>query len=232
MGHLAAQFGDTRDALRRRKREPDGTGSTVRLAHRRHRDDPLHIVSHTNLQSAILTTSERCFMPPPDHGIGSGAAGRESTAFLSALRYRPTGARDEQRGILSRRRPASRHRRRGATLYASAAHRPLSRIRAPPPLQPCRMATILYLDDEPAIGLILEDTLERAGHVPIGAHTVPEALQALSKGGVDLIISDYRMPGRTGLEFLELPKQEGYDIPLFILTRFARIEHSVPAINP
>ena len=93
------------------------------------------------------------------------------------------------------------------------------------------MATILHLDDEPAIGLILEDTLERAGHIAIAAHTVPQALQALAKGGVDLIISDYRMPGLTGLEFLELLKNEGYDIPLIVLTGYASIEHAVESIK-
>jgi DNA-binding NtrC family response regulator len=93
------------------------------------------------------------------------------------------------------------------------------------------MATILYVDDEPAIGLILEDTLERAGHTTVGAHSVPEALQALAKGNVDLIISDYRMPGLTGLEFLELLQQEGYDVPLIMLTGYATIEHAVAAIK-
>ena len=93
------------------------------------------------------------------------------------------------------------------------------------------MATILYVDDEPAIGLILEDTLERAGHTTVGAHSVPEALQALAKGHVDLIISDYRMPGLTGLEFLELLQQEGYDVPLIMLTGYATIEHAVAAIK-
>jgi DNA-binding NtrC family response regulator len=93
------------------------------------------------------------------------------------------------------------------------------------------MATILYVDDEPAIGLILEDTLERAGHSTVGAHSVPEALQALAKGNVDLIISDYRMPGLTGLEFLELLHQEGYDVPLIMLTGYASIEHAVAAIK-
>jgi DNA-binding NtrC family response regulator len=93
------------------------------------------------------------------------------------------------------------------------------------------MATILYLDDEPAIGLILEDTLERAGHTAVGAHNVPQALQALAMGNVDLIISDFRMPGLTGLEFLELLRQEGYDIPLIMLTGYATIEHAVESIK-
>ena len=93
------------------------------------------------------------------------------------------------------------------------------------------MATILYLDDEPAIGLIVEDTLERAGHRVIGALTVPEALQTLAATHVDLIISDYRMPDVTGLEFLELLQQEGHLVPLIMLTGYATIEHAVAAIK-
>jgi DNA-binding NtrC family response regulator len=93
------------------------------------------------------------------------------------------------------------------------------------------MATILYLDDEPAIGLILADTLERAGHTAIGAQTVPQALQALAQKNIDLIISDYRMPGLTGLEFLELLKEEGSTVPLIMLTGYATIEHAVASIK-
>jgi two-component system response regulator AtoC len=93
------------------------------------------------------------------------------------------------------------------------------------------MATILCLDDEPAIGLILQDTLERAGHQTVSAHNVPQALQALAAGSVDLIISDYRMPGLTGLEFLALLRQEGYETPLIMLTGYGSIEHAVAAIK-
>ena len=93
------------------------------------------------------------------------------------------------------------------------------------------MATILHVDDEPSVGLMLEDTLERAGHTPIGVRSVPEALRALERGGIDLIISDYRMPGISGLEFIQLLAREGYDVPLIMLTGFASIEHAVASIK-
>ncbi len=93
------------------------------------------------------------------------------------------------------------------------------------------MANILYVDDEPAIGLILQDRLERMGHSAIGAANVPEALGALEGGGVDLIISDYKMPGLSGLEFLQLLNEQGRRIPLIMLTGHGTIEHAVAAIK-
>ena len=93
------------------------------------------------------------------------------------------------------------------------------------------MARVLYVDDEPAIGLILQDTLERLGHSATGATNVPEALQAIARGGVDLIISDYRMPGLSGLEFLELLREQGREIPVIMLTGYATIEHAVASIK-
>ena len=93
------------------------------------------------------------------------------------------------------------------------------------------MATILYVDDEPAVGLIVEDTLRRAGHEPVGARHVPEALHVLERTPVDLIVSDYRMPGITGLEFLSMLQREGYDIPVIMLTGYGSIEHAVASIK-
>ena len=93
------------------------------------------------------------------------------------------------------------------------------------------MASILCVDDDPSVGLILEDTLERAGHKTISVPNVPEALQVLAQGGVDLIVSDYRMPGLTGLEFLELLERDGVDVPLIMLTGYASVEHAVASIK-
>ena len=93
------------------------------------------------------------------------------------------------------------------------------------------MATILCVDDEPSVGMILEDALVRAGHQTIGARSVAEAMEVLVRGGVDLIISDYRMPGQTGLEFLGILSRESYDVPLIMLTGHASIEHAVASIK-
>ena len=93
------------------------------------------------------------------------------------------------------------------------------------------MATILYVDDDPTIGLLLEDTLLRAGHRAIGARSVPQALQTLAHGEIELIISDFKMPGMTGLEFLNLLREEAYDIPLIMVTGYASIENAVQAIK-
>ena len=93
------------------------------------------------------------------------------------------------------------------------------------------MATILCVDDDPAIALLLADALKQAGHEPLNAANVPEALATLARGGVDLILSDYRMPGMTGLELLELLEREGYDTPLIMITGYASIEHAVASIK-
>jgi DNA-binding NtrC family response regulator len=93
------------------------------------------------------------------------------------------------------------------------------------------MATILYVDDEPSVGSIIEDTLERAGHRAVGARSVPEAMDILARGGIDLIVSDYRMPGVTGLEFLSILQREGIDIPVIMLTGYASVEHAVASLK-
>jgi DNA-binding NtrC family response regulator len=93
------------------------------------------------------------------------------------------------------------------------------------------MATILCVDDEASSVLILEDALQRAGHKTVGVHNVQAAINVIARGGVDLIVSDYRMPGTTGLEFLAMLDGEGYDVPLIMVTGYGSIEHAVASIK-
>jgi FixJ family two-component response regulator len=93
------------------------------------------------------------------------------------------------------------------------------------------MAHILFVDDDPTVGAILHDTLFRMGHTPYGASNIPEALGVLQRESLDLIILDHRMPGMTGLEFLEYLREEGSDVPVIMLTGHGSIEHAVAAIK-
>ncbi len=93
------------------------------------------------------------------------------------------------------------------------------------------MATILLVDDESASLQIMEEAIRGIGHLPIAVRNVEAALKVLDRGGVDLIVSDYRMPGATGLEFLEIMEEAGYGVGLIMVTGYASIEHAVSAIK-
>lgn len=93
------------------------------------------------------------------------------------------------------------------------------------------MANILCVDDEPAAALHIKGILQEAGHRVTPVHNVDAAFNVLGRGGVDLIISDYRMPGATGLEFLARLNEEGYDVPLIMVTGYGSIEHAVASIK-
>jgi DNA-binding NtrC family response regulator len=92
-------------------------------------------------------------------------------------------------------------------------------------------ASILCVDDEPAVGVILEHTLARAGHRPILVSSVEDALRLIARTPVDLVIADYRMPGLTGLDLLVQLEKEGYQIPVIIMTGYSSIEHAVMSIK-
>ena len=64
--------------------------------------------------------------------------------------------------------------------------------------QPRRRGRILVVDDEPDIGQLLADILERDGHRVERALSGRDALARLDNGPVDLIISDLRMPDMDG----------------------------------
>jgi DNA-binding NtrC family response regulator len=93
------------------------------------------------------------------------------------------------------------------------------------------MATILCVDDTPADGVLLRELLSDLGHTPILALSVAEAWPILERDPPDLIISDYKMPNGTGLEFLERLHDRGYRVPLIMITAYSSVEHAVRAIR-
>jgi DNA-binding NtrC family response regulator len=93
------------------------------------------------------------------------------------------------------------------------------------------MATILCVDDEPSVGVVLEAALTRLGHAPVLAASVDEALKAVARQPFDLIVSDYRMPDATGLDLLAQLEKHGHQIPVIIMTGYSSVEHAVMSLR-
>ncbi|HYC33563.1 MAG TPA: sigma-54 dependent transcriptional regulator [Gemmatimonadales bacterium] len=93
------------------------------------------------------------------------------------------------------------------------------------------MASILCVDDEPSVGVILEHTLAKMGHRPMLVSSVDEAMHTVLRSPLDLIIADYRMPKHTGLDLLTMLEKEGLRIPVIIMTGYSSIEHAVISIK-
>lgn len=93
-------------------------------------------------------------------------------------------------------------------------------------------ATILIVDDEKSLLSICEDALSDAGYVTQTASDGMKALRLLKKSpGLDLVISDLRMPGMSGLELLKKIKETASDADFLIMTGFGNIETAVESIR-
>ena len=91
--------------------------------------------------------------------------------------------------------------------------------------------TILCVDDEPSILSALRRLLKRDRHEVVIANGGAEGLQILEQQAVDVIISDMRMPGMSGAEFLAQVAQTWPDTTRILLTGYADLESAVSAVN-
>jgi two-component system response regulator HydG len=91
--------------------------------------------------------------------------------------------------------------------------------------------TLLVADDDPGLRESLERTLSREGYRVVLAPDGQAALERLQGGGVDLIVTDLKMPGLTGLELLRAAKAIAPDIDVILLTAFGTVEEAVKAMK-
>lgn len=81
------------------------------------------------------------------------------------------------------------------------------------------MEEILIIDDSEQIcRLLAEYVLPELGYSPVVAHTGRQGLQRLRAHLPDLILLDLQLPDISGLELLRLIAQEGYDVPVILMT--------------
>jgi DNA-binding NtrC family response regulator len=91
------------------------------------------------------------------------------------------------------------------------------------------MNKILVVEDNKSMREMLANILEEKGYSVKTADDAPDALLLLKKENFEVIVSDFQMPGASGLDFLKKVKHLG--IPFVLLTAFGSIELAVEAMK-
>jgi PAS domain S-box-containing protein len=95
-----------------------------------------------------------------------------------------------------------------------------------------KLIRVLHVDDELGLLMVAKQCLELQGlfHVDT-AGSVEEAFNKLKEKEYDSIVSDYQMPVKDGLEFLEMLRKSGNNIPFIMFTGKGREEITIKALN-
>ena len=93
------------------------------------------------------------------------------------------------------------------------------------------VATLLVADDDPAVRESLERALTREGYSVVLAPDGQSALDRLKAGNIDLVLSDLKMPGLSGLELLPRVKAVAPEVDFIMLTAFGTVEEAVKAMK-
>ncbi|MBA5635601.1 EAL domain-containing protein [Duganella sp. LX20W] len=102
----------------------------------------------------------------------------------------------------------------------------------PQPVRPEQgQRTLLLLDDEPNVLAALNRLLRRDGYTILRANTADEAFALLASHDVQVVVSDQRMPGMQGTEFLRRVKQLYPGTVRIILSGYTELESVLSAIN-
>ncbi|HYT16231.1 MAG TPA: nitrogen regulation protein NR(I) [Burkholderiales bacterium] len=93
------------------------------------------------------------------------------------------------------------------------------------------MRPVWVIDDDRSIRWVFEKALTREG-IPFKTFAqATEAIEALSGGVPQVLVSDIRMPGTSGLELLQNVKQRFPNLPVIIMTAYSDLESAVAAFQ-
>jgi len=94
-----------------------------------------------------------------------------------------------------------------------------------------RKNAILVVDDEVDICRALEFLLIKEGYDVVAANSGEKALELFNKKRFDIVMSDLKMPGISGLELLREIQALSDNVPVIIMTAFATVESAVEAMK-
>jgi DNA-binding NtrC family response regulator len=93
------------------------------------------------------------------------------------------------------------------------------------------MPTILIVEDEAKMRRLLELNLGEDGFTMLSAGDAETGLKLLRENTVDLVVTDLKLPGMDGLEFLQTIKRQNAALPVVVMTAFGTVETAVEAMK-
>lgn len=93
------------------------------------------------------------------------------------------------------------------------------------------MRQIIFVDDEASVRKAIGQTLELAGYSVLSYASAEEALPHIDMTFGGIILTDYNMPGMSGLDFLHQVKAKDAEIPVILLTGHGDISIAVDAMR-
>lgn len=93
------------------------------------------------------------------------------------------------------------------------------------------MPAILIVEDEAKMRRLLELNLGEDGFTTFSAEDAETGLKLLRENPIDLVLTDLKLPGINGLEFLQTIKQQNAALPVVVMTAFGSVETAVDAMK-
>ncbi|MGG5818847.1 ATP-binding protein [Falsiroseomonas sp. HW251] len=99
----------------------------------------------------------------------------------------------------------------------------------PAPAAPSRRLQVLLVDDDPLVLASTAGMLEELGHAVVEADGGRPALESLESGlAVDLVVTDYGMPGMSGIELTEAVRRLRPGLPVILATGYDELPAAAP----
>jgi DNA-binding NtrC family response regulator len=93
------------------------------------------------------------------------------------------------------------------------------------------VAAILIVEDEARMRRLLELDLGEAGYQTFSAADAEKGLDLLRREQIDLVLTDLKLPGLGGLEFLQAAKRLNGSLPVVVMTAYGSVETAVEAMK-
>lgn len=93
-------------------------------------------------------------------------------------------------------------------------------------------STILLVDDNPMVRTALRFSIEALGYRVVDANGGPAAIKILKDlGRIDLLVTDYAMPGMNGADLAHVIRQKMPGLPVLLITGYAECPHLLDKIT-